>query len=46
MSTYGVVSAGIAATIYFSAQNTAPSIFGWSTPASPETTFWLEVVPL
>lgn len=43
---YGLVAAGASATIYFRAEQRAPSILGWSTPADPQTTFWVEVAPL
>ncbi|WPH57649.1 hypothetical protein [Mycobacterium phage WXIN] len=43
---YGRVAAGDAATIYLVAEQKAPSSNSWSTPASPDTTFWVEVAPL
>ena len=44
--TYGRVSAGSSATVYLVAEQKAPSSNSWSTPASPDTTFWVEVAPL
>lgn len=44
--TYGRVAAGASATIYFRAEQVANSSLGWSTPADPDTTFWVEVAPL
>lgn len=44
--TYAKVLAGNAATIYLRAEQKAPSSGSWSTPASPDTTFWVEVSPL
>ncbi len=43
---YGRVTAGNAATVYFMAEQKAPSSNSWSTPASPDTTFWVEVAPV
>lgn len=43
---HGKVLAGNAATIYLRAEQKAPSNNSWSTPASPDTTFWVEVSPL
>lgn len=43
---YGVVDAGVAATVYLRAEQKAPSSNSWSTPASPDTTFWVEVAPI
>lgn len=43
---YGRVSAGSSATVYLVAEQKAPSSNSWSTPASPDTTFWVEVAPL
>lgn len=44
--TYGVVSAGSAATVYLVAKQMAPSSNSWSTPGDPDTTFWVEVAPV
>lgn len=44
--TYGRVAAGEAKTIYLRAEQQAPSSGSWSTPAAPDTTFCVEVVPL
>lgn len=43
---YGKVLAGNAATVYLRAEQKAASSNSWSTPASPDTTFWVEVAPL
>jgi hypothetical protein len=43
---YGKVSAGSAATIYLRAEQKAATSSAWSTPASPDTSFWVEVMPL
>lgn len=45
-ATYGKVLAGNAATIHLRAEQMAASSSSWSTPAAPDTTFWLEVVPV
>jgi hypothetical protein len=43
---YGLVNAGVAATIYLRAEQKAGSSNSWSTPGSPDTTFCVEVVPI
>lgn len=43
---HGRVAAGSAVTVYLIAEQKAPSSNSWSTPASPDTTFWVEVAPL
>lgn len=43
---YGRVAASAAATIYLRAEQKAASSNSWSTPASPDTTFWVEIEPL
>ena len=43
---YGRVSAGQSATVYLRAEQKAPSSNSWSTPAAPDTTFLVEVMPL
>lgn len=43
---YAKVLAGNAATVYLRAEQKAASAGAWSTPAAPNTTFWLEVEPL
>lgn len=43
---HGRVDAGNAASIYLRAEQKAPTSGSWSTPADPDTTFWVEVVPL
>lgn len=43
---YGRVEAGAAATIYLRAEQKAGTSGSWSTPASPDTTFCVEVLPL
>ena len=44
--TYGKVAAGSSTTVFLVAEQKAPSSNSWSTPASPDTTFWVEVAPL
>ena len=43
---YGRVSAGEAATVYLRAEQKAATSGNWSTPASPDTTFCVEVQPV
>lgn len=43
---HGRVAASTAATIYLVAEQKAASSNSWSTVASPDTTFWVEVEPL
>lgn len=43
---FGKVAAGEAAVVYLRAEQKAPSSNPWSTPASPDTTFCVEVVPV
>lgn len=43
---YGVVPAGQQATLFLRAEQQAPSTNSWSTPASPDTSFWVEVHPV
>jgi hypothetical protein len=43
---YGRVAAGAAATVYLRAEQKAASSNSWSTPADPDTTFWVEISPL
>lgn len=43
---YAKVAAGTPTTVYLVAEQKAPSSNSWSTPASPDTTFWVEVAPL
>lgn len=43
---YGKVLAGSPTTVYLRAEQKAASAGSWSTPAAPNTTFWVEVGPL
>lgn len=43
---FGKVAAGASAVIYLRAEQKAPSSGSWSTPASPDTTFCVEVAPV
>jgi hypothetical protein len=44
--TYGLVTAGNAATIFLRAEQKNATAFAWSTPASPDTSFCVEVQPV
>lgn len=43
---YGKVAAGAGVNVYLRAEQVGPSSNSWSTPASPDTTFQVEVQPL
>lgn len=43
---YGKVAAGAGANLYLRAEQKAGSSNSWSTPASPDTTFWVKVNPV
>lgn len=43
---YGKVAAGAGANLYLRAEQKAASSNSWSTPASPDTTFWVKVNPI
>lgn len=43
---YGRVEAGVSTTVYLRAEQKAATSGAWSTPASPDTTFWVDVDPL